>query len=217
MRGTPSADSTADAVAKFLRSRLGDADIEDVLHQLRGATIMYSPAAADAPQLCLTMPTWLRPTSFAAPTATTEVAMINVILHAKVSLRLAFPFIDPASMEVLRQLGYAWKRGCSVQILCRDMSTIDAMGLDREFLSALREGRRGAACRIPVWVDNVKWTFHAKVLIADEISAYVGSANLTKSSLTDQAEVGILIADSPILKDLKAWYSSLWSALSDGA
>lgn len=43
--------------------------------------------------------------------------MVNVILHAKSSLRLAFPFIDMASADVLKQLEYAWRRGCSVQVL----------------------------------------------------------------------------------------------------
>lgn len=59
----------------------------------------------------------------------------------------------------------------------------------------------------------MKWTFHAKVMIADESTAYVGSANVTKASLTDQAEVGILVSDVAILRDLKTWYSSLWSVL----
>lgn len=214
LSGTPSADATAEAVAKFLLSRVAGAQLAQVLEQLRGATIMYSGEADEAPQLCLTMPAWLRPTTFATPTATTEVAMINVILHAKTSLRLAFPFIDAASADVLQQLGYAWKRGCSVQILCREMSSLDALGLQGDFIAALRENRHGAACRIPTRVDNVKWTFHAKVLIADEVGAYVGSANLTKSSLMDQSEVGILIFDAAILKNLKVWYSSLWAALS---
>lgn len=212
--GKPSTDPTAAAVARFILSRSDSTNIEGVLHQLRGATIMYSRDAMDAPQLCLTMPTWLRATTFESPTATTEVAMINVILHAKSSLRLAFPFIDSASKDVLRQLNYAWRRGCSVQVLCRDISSLDGLGLDLDFIAALRKCRQGAACRIPVSINNVKWTFHAKVLIADDSCAYVGSANLTKSSLTDQAEVGILIYDSAILSDLRAWYSSLWSAMT---
>lgn len=215
LSGVPSSDATAGSVAKFVLSRVSGEALHGVLHQLRGATVMYSADQATAPRLCLTMPDWLRPASFTSGTATTEVAMINVILHAKSSLRLAFPFIDAASADVLRQLGYAWKRGCTVQILCRDMSSLDSQGLDADFIAALRNCRDGAACRVPIWVENVKWTFHAKVLIADEVSAYVGSANLTKSSLTDQAEVGVLISDGPILKDLRAWYSSLWSALGN--
>ncbi len=213
IEGLPSSDSTAAAVAKFVRSRAGSTGIEGVLHQLRGATIMYSSDAASASQLCLTMPRWLYPASFASSVATTEVAMVNVILHAKSSLKLAFPFIDMASADVLKQLEYAWRRGCSVQVLCRDIETFDGLGLEREFVDALRECRLGAACRVSTWAGNVKWTFHAKVMIADEITAYVGSANLTKASLTDQAEVGILVSDVAILRDLKSWYSSLWSVL----
>jgi phosphatidylserine/phosphatidylglycerophosphate/cardiolipin synthase-like enzyme len=214
LRGTTSPDETAAGVAKFVLSHVDADQIEGVLRELRGATIMFSRAAATAPQLCLTMPTWLRRTMFASETASTEVAMVNVILHARTSLRLAFPFIDVASTEILRQLSYAWKRGCTVQVLCRDMSPFEALDIDAEFARALRECRKGAAYRSPVAVGNAKWTFHAKVLIADEIGAYVGSANLTKSSLMEQSEVGILIFEAAILKNLKAWYSSLWAALS---
>jgi len=101
-----------------------------------------------------------------------------------------------------------------VQVLCRDVSLLDQLGLDREFIKALRECRRGAACRVPISARGAKWTFHAKVMIADEITAYIGSANLTKASLIDQAEVGVLISDAAILRDLKAWYVMVWSMLA---
>lgn len=209
----PCSDPTAAAVARFVSSRFPPESVETVLQQLRGAMIVSSAHAEPPTQLCLTMPAWLHPQIFGSNVATTEVAMINVILHAKVSLKLAFPFIDATSKAVFKQLEYAWCRGCSVQILCRDFGKVEAMELSTEFEDALTKCRNGAACRIPTSVDNVKWTFHAKALIADEACAYVGSANLTKASLSDQAEVGILVSDSKVLKDLKTWYSSLWSAL----
>lgn len=211
--GSRSVDSTAGAVAKFISSRASRDEIEGVLQQLRGATVMSSNGAVSAPQLCLTMPRWLRLDSFGSAVASTEVAMVNVILHARSSLRLAFPFIDAASRDVFKQLEYAWRRGCSIQVLCREIDNIRAMDSQADFVAALLDCRDGAACRVPTYVDNVKWTFHAKVLIADEVSAYVGSANLTRASLTDQAEVGILISDASVLKDLRVWFSSLWSAL----
>jgi phosphatidylserine/phosphatidylglycerophosphate/cardiolipin synthase-like enzyme len=160
------------------------------------------------------MPNWLRQRAGHEGGATTEVAMINVILHAKESLRLAFPFVDSASTDILQQLGYAWKRGCTIQILCRDASSLEGLGVGADFVDALRRCRLGAACRVPASAGGIKWTFHAKVLIADDTRAYVGSANLTKASLVDQAEVGLLISDSAVLQELKTWYSSLWSALA---
>jgi phosphatidylserine/phosphatidylglycerophosphate/cardiolipin synthase-like enzyme len=211
--GTPSSDSTAAGVAKFIAARTQTEDMKRVLHQLRGATVVYSHESAQGSQLCLTMPSWLNRSSFGSAVATTEVAMVNVILHARSSLKLAFPFIDAASIEVLEQLQYAWRRGCSVQVLCRDVANFDGLGLDRAFTDALRDSRQGAACRIPAKVNNETWTFHAKVMIADEVTAYVGSANLTRASLANQAEVGLLISDQGILADLKIWYSALWSAL----
>lgn len=215
--GSPSVDSTADAVARFVSARASRDEIDEVLQQLRGATVMSSNEAALAPQLCLTMPGWLRLDSFSSNVASTEVAMVNVILHARSSLRLAFPFIDAASRDVFKQLEYAWRRGCSVHVLCREINNIRAMDLQADFVTALLDCKDGAACRVPTYVDNVKWTFHAKVLIADEVSAYVGSANLTRASLTDQAEVGILISDASVLKGLRVWFSSLWSALARNA
>lgn len=211
--GTPCKDPTAAAVAKFIASRAPSGTVDGVLHQLRGALAVAVPHA-EPPQLCLTMPSWLRSATFASSVASTEVAMVNVILHARDSVKLAFPFIDAASRDVFKQLEYAWLRGCSLQILCRETDNIKSMGLRDEFVAALLDSRAGASCKVPMYVDNVKWTFHAKVLIADEVSAYVGSANLTKASLSDQAEVGILISEAPVIKDLRTWFSSLWSALA---
>ena len=209
----PCSDPTAAAVAKFILSRVRPDMVSEVLQQLRGASVMSSNAPAPPAQLCLTMPTWLHPETFASSVASTEVAMLNVILHAKSRLKLAFPFIDAASRSLFKQLEYAWRRGCSVQILCRDFGKVESMGLGMDFENALTHSCDGAACRIPTFVGDDRWTFHAKVLIADESTAYVGSANLTKASLADQAEVGILVSDPAVLKDLRTWYSSLWSAL----
>lgn len=183
-----------------------------MLHQLRGALAASAPSVVP-PQLCLTMPSWLRSATFATNVASTEVAMVNVILHARNSLKLAFPFIDAASCDVFKQLEYAWLRGCSIQILCRETGNIKSMELRDDFVAALINSKAGASCRVPTQADNVRWTFHAKVLIADEISAYVGSANLTKASLSDQAEVGVLITEAAIISDLRTWFSALWSTL----
>jgi phosphatidylserine/phosphatidylglycerophosphate/cardiolipin synthase-like enzyme len=210
--GAPCADPTAAAVAKFISSKVPSEAVDSVLHELRGALAVSVPIS-EPTQLCLTMPLWLRSASFASIVASTEVAMINVILHARSSLKLAFPFIDAASRDVFKQLEYAWLRGCSLQILCRETGNVKAMGLRDDFVVALLESKAGASCKVPTYVDNVKWTFHAKVLIADDVSAYVGSANLTKASLSDQAEVGILISEPVVIKDLRTWFSSLWSAL----
>ena len=210
--GTPCSDPTAAAVAKFISSRIPSGSLDGVLHQLRGALAVSAPSV-EPPQLCLTMPSWLRCATFASNVASTEVAMVNVILHARDSLKLAFPFIDAASRDLFKQLEYAWLRGCSIQILCRETDNIKNMELRDDFVAALIDSKAGASCKVPTYVDNVKWTFHAKVLIADEVSAYVGSANLTKASLSDQAEVGILISEAAVIKDLRIWFLSLWSAL----
>lgn len=210
--GTPCNDPTAAAVAKFISSKVPATTLEGVIQQLRGALAVSAPISGP-PQLCLTMPSWLRSASFASDVASTEVAMINVILHARNSLKLAFPFIDNSSHDVFQQLEYAWARGCSVQILCRETGSIKAMGLRDDFVKALIHSKAGASCKVPANVDNAKWTFHAKVLISDDVSAYVGSANLTKASLSDQAEVGILISEATVIKDLRTWFSLLWSAM----
>ncbi len=140
--------------------------------------------------------------------------MVSVILHAKKTLRLAFPFVDRASEMIFRQLSYAWRRGCAIQLLCRDTSALERLQADPDLLRALRENRDGAAVRGPFSaVSGELWTFHAKVLIADQVQAYVGSANLTRSSLRDQAEMGMLVTQPDVLLDLHAWYSVLWNSL----
>lgn len=151
--GTPCKDPTAAAVAKFIASRVPSGTVDGVLHQLRGALAVAVPYA-EPPQLCLTMPSWLRSATFASNVASTEVAMVNVILHARDSVKLAFPFIDAASRDVFKQLEYAWLRGCSIQILCRETDNIKSMGLQDNFVAALLDSRAGASCKVPTWITS---------------------------------------------------------------
>jgi phosphatidylserine/phosphatidylglycerophosphate/cardiolipin synthase-like enzyme len=55
-------------------------------------------------------------------------------------------------------------------------------------------------------------TLHAKLIIADGTYAYLGSVNLTRASLDQNREVGVLIEDPAVVAALKAQADADWNA-----
>jgi len=62
---------------------------------------------------------------------------------------------------------------------------------------------------------NVKWTDskkvnHTKLIVVDEHTAFVGSANLTITSLADNREVGITVKAEAVKEILTPFFMKLW-------
>ena len=62
---------------------------------------------------------------------------------------------------------------------------------------------------------NIKWTNprkvnHTKLIIADGERAYIGSANLTITSLADNWEIGVVIKSGSINEILVPYFNKLW-------
>ncbi len=55
---------------------------------------------------------------------------------------------------------------------------------------------------------------HAKVMIADGLKIYLGSANFTKNSLEDNRELGIVLNDKKLAKMLESDFSRDWQQAS---
>jgi phosphatidylserine/phosphatidylglycerophosphate/cardiolipin synthase-like enzyme len=77
------------------------------------------------------------------------------------------------------------------QPACR-MSNKDREGVNA-FINIMRQGKAEVKIYAPRLVDGA-WPFiHAKLMIADRVRAYVGSANFTSSGLDHGVESGVLV------------------------
>jgi phosphatidylserine/phosphatidylglycerophosphate/cardiolipin synthase-like enzyme len=82
--------------------------------------------------------------------------------------------------------------GVDVEVILADPGWIDS---NVEAAEVLRRG--GATVRFLSALDN-----HAKLIVADDAAAYVGSTNISWTSLTRNREVGVVLTDAPAVADL---------------
>lgn len=121
------------------------------------------------------------------------------VFGAESSVRIANPYFDPG-LELVDDLASLPRRGVTTRILTRE--TGDSSGDARTSLNKMwrqidTEHRELLEVR-----DLYEWdehrgsqTFatHAKIVIVDDYVCYVGSANLTDTSLSSNFEFGVLV------------------------
>ena len=90
-------------------------------------------------------------------------------------------------------------RGVTVRILVPANPTEDALSIYREL--------ERAGVQVRLLADAYS---HAKAIIVDSASAFVGSQNLTQTSLDKNRELGIVLTDRPNLDRLGAVFRSDW-------
>lgn len=124
---------------------------------------------------------------------TTGETLVQLVVQATASLRLAAPFIDgPGLTFISDALVAATTRGVALEILLPTRSTHADEAL-RDFSIAV--GRAGARenLRISRLRFDAPWA-HLKVVTSDSIAAYVGSANVTGAGIAGRnLELGVLI------------------------
>jgi len=108
-------------------------------------------------------------------------------------------FGDDALLALVRERVAA---GVEVQVLLADPSWI---GSNTEDAAALREA--GADVRIYTRHRN-----HAKLIIADEGAAFIGSENVSATSLDKNREMGVVLTDDASLGTLSATFDDDWAA-----
>jgi phosphatidylserine/phosphatidylglycerophosphate/cardiolipin synthase-like enzyme len=119
--------------------------------------------------------------------------MLDVIVGAQESLLIASPFWDAGTSEEIANL--AKKRlggGVNVTILGRF-----SRDLPVPVRAELRKIAKDPNCSILSWFEgsgNDTQTFHFKAISADRgARAYLGSANMTVSSLRSRMELGVVL------------------------
>jgi phosphatidylserine/phosphatidylglycerophosphate/cardiolipin synthase-like enzyme len=120
-------------------------------------------------------------------------SLLDVIASAKHSLILASPFWDAGTTnEMVSLLNKKLTVGVRVWILGRFSKDLPA-SVRSELLRIVDGGQ----CSILSWFEgtgNETQTFHFKAVIADSgTRAYMGSANMTVSSMRSRMELGVIL------------------------
>jgi len=124
--------------------------------------------------------------------------ILAVIAGARSTLAIeSMQLADGDVREAVRQRVLA---GVDVRVLLADASWIDA---NASAVTYLRE------LGVPVkWIPHL----HAKAIVADGAVAYVGSENLSQTSLDKNREVGVVIVEPASLAPLASTFEVDWAA-----
>jgi phosphatidylserine/phosphatidylglycerophosphate/cardiolipin synthase-like enzyme len=95
---------------------------------------------------------------------------------------------------VVSALGSAAARGVNVEVAMTDSGTYHS-----EFNTLTQDG-----VHIATYSPSASLYIHAKVIIADNTRAFVGSENFSNTSLNDNRELGLITTDSTILSSLES-------------
>jgi phosphatidylserine/phosphatidylglycerophosphate/cardiolipin synthase-like enzyme len=129
---------------------------------------------------------------------TTGETLIQLVVHATRTLRLAAPFIDRPGLSFMGEaLAAATTRGVLLEILLPTSSTHADSALDDLSATISADGHSanfsGSTLR-----DDAPWA-HLKVLTSDSKSAYIGSANVTGAGIGGHnLELGVLVRGEPV-------------------
>jgi phosphatidylserine/phosphatidylglycerophosphate/cardiolipin synthase-like enzyme len=102
--------------------------------------------------------------------------------------------------DIRRRLADAAARGVTVRILVPANPTADALQIYRDL--------ERAGVQVRLLADAYS---HAKAIMVDGVSAFVGSQNLTQTSLDKNRELGIILTDQANLDRLSSVFESDWA------
>jgi phosphatidylserine/phosphatidylglycerophosphate/cardiolipin synthase-like enzyme len=130
---------------------------------------------------------------------TTGETLVQLVVQATRSLRLAAPFIDTPGLSFMGEaLAAATSRGVSLEILIPTRSTHADRALNELTTTIAAEGR-SSNFSVSLLRSDAPWA-HLKVLASDSESAYIGSANVTGAGIGGHnLELGVLVRGAPVL------------------
>ena len=111
------------------------------------------------------------------------------------------PYLSPTGLAGLRDsLAASAERGAWIRLLTGDLE--DSQGCNRRSLSGLVEGERGSAIRKRLRVltatERLPALIHAKLILADHRTGYLGSANFSRSAMDSNFELGVELCTSQV-------------------
>jgi len=103
--------------------------------------------------------------------------------------------------DVLAAIVAAHDRGVAVRVMLADPTTTDGNATTKTFL-----GGKGVEVRT---IDALTFPLHAKLVVADGV-AFVGSENLSYTSLIDNREVGLLVFEPDAMAPITTQVEADW-------
>jgi phosphatidylserine/phosphatidylglycerophosphate/cardiolipin synthase-like enzyme len=188
---------------------LNPAEFQMFLYQVQGAVWAYEDAKILTPriQLVMTEPDWISQSKIRR----TEDIFRDLIQTATHSLWIVNPFFSIDSPQVMNLFALIASRlqqgNISIRLILRRVAPNR-----REFaLPALRRLcnlvpkhylKQLNTYSLDLNEGVERQTFHSKIMVRDDIAAYIGSANWTESSLQGSVELGVLVEGQVIQQQL---------------
>jgi hypothetical protein len=186
------------------RARLDATDqvrrsVHETVRVLRGNV----PDSSVDVQLCASLPPSLSPAAeHVIHESSTDLrsSLVDIVASAKRSLILASPFWDKdTTAEIVSLARKKLEAGVHVTLLGRF-----SRDLAPDVKGELSRIAKASHCAILSWFEGSgekTQTFHFKAVSADHgLRAYIGSANMTFSSLRSRMELGVVLTGNPALQ-----------------
>jgi phosphatidylserine/phosphatidylglycerophosphate/cardiolipin synthase-like enzyme len=132
---------------------------------------------------------------------------------AREQVVMVAPYLSPTGLAGLRDsLAASAERGAWIRLLTGDLG--DPRGRNRRSLSALVEGERGSVVRTRLRVltatERLPALIHAKIILADQQTGYLGSANFSQSAMDSNFELGVALCTPQVraLESLLAFFEA---------
>lgn len=141
-------------------------------------------------------------------------ALLDVCRTAQDTLLIVSPYLESQGVEWLQPgIEGAIRRGVDVTVISRELRKGEP---NMTALTDLFEitGEANGTLRVFDYYEpdpnsqKPLYTLHSKVLIADERTAYIGSANFTNYGLSQNLEVGVILSGDDV-RDLQSVFDSV--------
>lgn len=172
------------------------------LHQVEyHAHLLQTRSRSNDPELVATLPDDESISASEFESILTE--SLELIKKADDRLWLVSPYLSEEAFGKLKPaLQTAVNQGATISLLTRYLTYgDDDSEYNREFARRLMDVPELAAnTRLYEYINEETWdTFHAKVIIADQEQAYLGTANVTHKGFLSNLELGVLFQGEPVI------------------
>jgi len=150
----------------------------------------------------VTAPQGVELTKLARPTISSLPPRLRrLILEAQSSVRIANPYFDP-NETIVDDIIALPRKGVKTKILTREVDIPDHVETINRFRDELTDNQLDNLELRDLFETDTSGrqttATHAKIMIVDDTIAYLGSANLTTTSLGSNFEIGALIQGPPV-------------------
>lgn len=165
-------------------------------HALNSVEPNTEPRDPD-PELVVTTPPEI---AFDLPDAVDDLAarLRTLILDADAEVRIANPYFD-ADQRVIDYIASLPRRGVKTRVLTREVVPgSDRYTVLKSVINGLTPAEReyfeiAELFSTDASTGTQEYATHAKTIIVDDVTCYLGSANLTATSLSRNFEIGVLL------------------------